>query len=684
MPEPMSFVDRLNAMHHEELTALLAAVARDEHVLVTAPSRMIPELCRIVQRVTDAIVAEPESSDLTAQTQIAALKQATASHKAVVLPYLDVALGLTREADASIDTWLRSPQNRGVPLVALSASRVPPSFERSFDRVIHVRRTPIHLALSASEKLHLAGKHLARVEDLTFGVDASSLTRALLMAWREPRERRVTALETALGADCAALAALAGLQVEVDALRAHRAAALRSGRGLRLLVLGAPGSGKSTIALALAQSLGRVVSLSAAETLAYDGTFAPDNAVARTFESTLDGDAVTLDDIDVTIRRAPEYSGVGGLRAALGNPRFRRVHVIATATHDVGLDPSLRGHFDVVQLRALDRSARAEVLGRALSDRGVSLTDALVGNTAELTDGFADETTGERYGPRRLQRVAARVESLVAGGASVTADAVRAIIDAERRTAYDPVPWDLIGGLHAIKRELEEELIRPSVALRERPELAHRLMVHGLLFNGPTGTGKTFLGRSLGQVLGLPTVAIRASDLLAQFVGQTEEAIRTLFANLRALGGALLFIDEVDSLLPHRGRSVMGYERPIVNAMLSELDGLKSNARGLIVIGATNRKDDIDEAALRPGRLELHLEFAPPSRAEAVDMLERAAEHTGLALDQELCAELVERLWARDGGTTPARLAHLCRRAARRGLWDHAWRPTLGSLLALA
>lgn len=209
---------------------------------------------------------------------------------------------------------------------------------------------------------------------------------------------------------------------------------------------------------------------------------------------------------------------------------------------------------------------------------------------------------------------------VAAAGTRVTADllmrAVEATTPSLGTTSLGEIPsygFERVANLEEVKQRLTESVIWQ---MRE-PERFTRLGIEpprGLLLYGPPGTGKTFVVRALANESGAAFFTIKGAELLDKYVGESERAVREVFARARAVAPALLFFDEIDALAPVRGRSTNSVTDSVVAALLTEMDGVA--ARGdVFVIGATNRRDLVDPALLRPGRLEVHLRLGLPSGA---------------------------------------------------------------------
>jgi transitional endoplasmic reticulum ATPase len=172
--------------------------------------------------------------------------------------------------------------------------------------------------------------------------------------------------------------------------------------------------------------------------------------------------------------------------------------------------------------------------------------------------------------------------------------------------------FDRVANLEEVKQRLTESVIWQ---MRE-PERFARLGIEpprGLLLYGPPGTGKTFVVRALAHEAGAAFLTVKGAELLDKFVGESERAVREVFARARAVAPAILFFDEIDALAPVRGNSNNSVTDSVVAALLTEMDGVVERGE-VFVIGATNRRDLVDPALLRAGRLETHLYLGLPER----------------------------------------------------------------------
>lgn len=188
-----------------------------------------------------------------------------------------------------------------------------------------------------------------------------------------------------------------------------------------------------------------------------------------------------------------------------------------------------------------------------------------------------------------------------------------------------------IGGLddefsNIFRRAFVSRIFPPSIV--ERMGIQH---VKGILLYGPPGTGKTLMARQIGKMLNCnEPLIVNGPEILNKFVGASEENVRKLFAPAEAEYKAkgeesslhIIIFDELDAICKQRGstNNGTGVGDSIVNQLLSKMDGV-NQLNNILIIGMTNRLDMIDEALLRPGRLEIHMEIGLPDEKGRVQIL---------------------------------------------------------------
>ena len=171
----------------------------------------------------------------------------------------------------------------------------------------------------------------------------------------------------------------------------------------------------------------------------------------------------------------------------------------------------------------------------------------------------------------------------------------------ENRNDTEPKTFDEVGGLHALKQDLK--IVVDFMKNQQNYVDAGAKLPRGVLLVGPPGTGKTLLARVIAKEAGVNFLYMAGSDFVEMNVGRGAARVRNLFREARKQAPCIVFIDEIDTLCGKRGgeRGEHSEDRKTLTALLAEMDGFKTT-ENILVIGATNRVDDIDGAALRPGR----------------------------------------------------------------------------------
>lgn len=233
--------------------------------------------------------------------------------------------------------------------------------------------------------------------------------------------------------------------------------------------------------------------------------------------------------------------------------------------------------------------------------------------------------------------------------------------------------FDDLGGMeHQLARA--RRLIDLSLNKREELAAIGGRPIRGVLFTGPPGTGKTMLARVIAKEAGASFFQIKGPQIFSKWVGESEEMIRRVFASATAKAPAIIFFDEIDAIAARRGE---GHEagRQVVAQLLTEMDGF-SPSKHVVVIAATNRKDFLDPALLRPGRFDWQVPFDALDEGGRLAVLrasgQRIRQASGLPLAR-VAAETV--------GWSAARLAAVWSEAALLALADDRRRVTREDLL---
>jgi transitional endoplasmic reticulum ATPase len=454
-----------------------------------------------------------------------------------------------------------------------------------------------------------------------------------------------------------------------------------------VLLHGPPGCGKTLIARAVAhETSARFFNVAGPEII--DQWYGASEAhLRRVFEAAArQAPAIIfLDEVDAIAPKREQLSGerqaerrlVAQLLTLMDGLEARgNVVVIAATNIPDTLDPALRrpGRFDrELAIGAPDRPGRREIL--SIFTRGMPLgDDADLDALAAQTHGFvgADlEALCREAGMSALRRALGGPELTQGQLASdvlmelhVGADDFQAALhevapSALRALAVEipEVGWDDVGGLEDVKRLLVETVEWP---LRHPQLFAHFGVrsARGVLLHGAPGVGKTLLARALAHESQANFIAVRGPQLFSMYLGETERAVRELFARARQVAPCVVFFDELDALAPARGVADSQTAERVVAQLLTEIDGLQG-LQGVVVVAATNRPELIDPALLRPGRFDMLVALPPPDDEARLAILRVHTRSMPLAGDVDLA-----RIAATTAALAGAELEALCRRAA--------------------
>lgn len=223
------------------------------------------------------------------------------------------------------------------------------------------------------------------------------------------------------------------------------------------------------------------------------------------------------------------------------------------------------------------------------------------------------------------------------------------------------VRFDDIAGLEDVKQDIRLKMIYPV----QNPDLAKRFGIAtggGILLYGPPGTGKTMVARAVACEIEATFFSIKPSQIMSKWVGEAEQNIQQLFDQARAEPVSIIFIDEVEALVPARRDSQSTVMQRVVPQILAELEGFdrkKDSPNTLLFIGATNEPWSLDPAMLRPGRLDEKIYVGLPDAPARHKMLEIYLAGRPLADDVDF-AELTDRL----EGYSGADIKNICHKAA--------------------
>ncbi len=218
------------------------------------------------------------------------------------------------------------------------------------------------------------------------------------------------------------------------------------------------------------------------------------------------------------------------------------------------------------------------------------------------------------------------------------------------------VSWDDVGGLKEAKEKLRELVELPLL----RPDLFKKAGIKpskGILLHGVPGTGKTLLAKAVATEANANFISIKGPELISKFVGESEKHIREIFKKARQVSPTIIFFDEFDSISKTRGHSLTDSTERVVNQLLTELDGIEE-LESVIVIAATNRRDLIDNALLRPGRIDSIVELKVPDEKTRKEIFKVHTKE--MPLDKSI---KLEEFIKKTQGWTGAEIEAICRNA---------------------
>jgi transitional endoplasmic reticulum ATPase len=352
--------------------------------------------------------------------------------------------------------------------------------------------------------------------------------------------------------------------------------------------------------------------------------------------------------------------------------------VIAATNRPDAIDEALRrpGRFDrEIIIGVPDESGRREVLG--IHTRGMPLGRTVdLKELARTTYGFVGADLAALTREAAIEAVRRIMPKIDLGSGIIAPDilenlkvtredfqeALKRVQPSAMREVMVQVPnvrWEDIGGLDEAQMRLKEGIELPL----KNPAAFRRLGIRpakGFLLYGPPGTGKTLLAQAVAREAQANFIAVKASDLLSKWYGESEQQIARMFHRARQVAPTIIFLDEIDSLAPARTGGSSGGSQVtdrVVNTLLAEMDGLEE-MQSVVVIGATNRPTFMDPALLRPGRFDELVYVTVPDAGGRRRILAIHTAKMPLAYDVDL-----DDIAARTDRFTGADLEDVVRRA---------------------
>ena len=452
-----------------------------------------------------------------------------------------------------------------------------------------------------------------------------------------------------------------------------------------VLLHGPPGTGKTRLALAVAnESDAQFFTINGPEIMgsAYGES---EKRLREVFEQAQRSAPaiVFIDEIDSIAPKRQNVSGeaekrlVAQLLTLMDGLTKSNIVVIAATNRPDAIDEALRrpGRFDrEIIIGVPDEKGRREILG--IHTRGMPLGKGVdLNELARSTHGFVGADLASLTREAAIEAVRRIMPKLDLDARTIPPEvledlcvekddfreALKRVQPSAMREVMVQAPtigWSDIGGLDEACERLREGVELPL----KNPQAFDRLGIRpakGFLLYGPPGTGKTLLAKAVAKEAEANFISLKSSDLLSKWYGESEQQIARMFARARQVAPCVLFIDEIDSLVPARGT---GGNEPqvtarVVNTILAEMDGMEE-LQSVVVIGATNRPALVDPALLRPGRFDELVYVGPPDEAGRVLILGIHTRAMPLAKDVDL-----KKIAAQTGRYTGADLEDVVRRA---------------------
>jgi transitional endoplasmic reticulum ATPase len=434
-----------------------------------------------------------------------------------------------------------------------------------------------------------------------------------------------------------------------------------------VLLYGPPGTGKTLLAKAVAgETNAHFISISGPEIMGkhYGES---EERIREIFTQAEENSPsiVFIDEIDSIAPKRDEVSGelekriVSQLLTLMDGMKSRgNVVVIAATNRPDSIDPALRrpGRFDrEIEIGIPDDEGRFDIL--SIHTRGMPIDEKVdLKQISKTTHGFvgADlEILSKEAAMKSLRRILPEIDydeekisSEILEKIQITSDDFREALkevspSALREVQVPNVSWDDVGGLENLKEELKEAVEWP-IKYKDAYDYVNVESPKGILLDGPPGTGKTLIAKALAKMTDSNFISIKGPELLSKWVGESERGIREIFRKARQAAPCIIFLDEVDALVPRRGSggSNSHVTENVVSQILTEIDGLEE-LNNVLIIAATNRLDIIDEAFLRPGRFDRIIKVPNPDEKGRQHIFEIHTKKKPLASDVKI-SEIVK------------------------------------------
>ena len=456
-----------------------------------------------------------------------------------------------------------------------------------------------------------------------------------------------------------------------------------------VLLFGPPGSGKTLIARAIANETGAFFFLlNGPEIMSKMAGEAEANLRKAFEEAEKNSPAIIfIDEIDSIAPKRDKTNGeverrvVSQMLTLMDGLKGRgHVVVLAATNRPNSIDPALRrfGRFDrELDIGVPDEVGRMEIL--RIHTKNMKLAeDVDLADVAKQTHGYVGADMAALCTEAALQCIREKMDLIDIEDETIDAEVLDAMAvtnehfrfamgqtnpSSLRETVVEipDVTWEDIGGLEDVKKNLQEMILYPI----EHPDKFHKFGMSpskGVLFYGPPGCGKTLLAKAVAHECSSNFISIKGPELLTMWFGESEANVREVFDKARGAAPCVLFFDELDSVGIARGSSqgdAGGAGDRVLNQLLTEMDGVGSK-KNLFFIGATNRPDILDEALIRPGRLDQLIYIPLPDKPSRVSVIKAVLRKSPIApnINMDFLGDLTD-------GFTGADITELCQRATK-------------------
>ncbi|HHT9111796.1 MAG TPA: CDC48 family AAA ATPase [Candidatus Wunengus sp. YC65] len=393
---------------------------------------------------------------------------------------------------------------------------------------------------------------------------------------------------------------------------------------------------------------------------------------------------IFLDEIDAIAPKREHVVGdvekrVVAQLLALMDGLDNRGHVIVIAATNIpgALDPALRrpGRFDrEISIPIPDQNARLTIL--EVHSRGMPLSeDVNLNKLAEITHGFVGADLQALCRESAMLCLRKALPEIDLGMPNIPYEtmmnlkvsmdhffeALKEIEPSALREVFVEIPnvrWEDVGGLETVKQQIREAVEWPL----KYPDMFKQAKINtpkGILLYGPPGTGKTLLAKAVANETKVNFISVKGPALISKYVGESERGIRDTFKKAKQAAPCIIFFDELDVITPRRGEGSDSHvtER-VIGQFLTEMDGIEE-LKGVLVLAATNRMDQIDPALLRAGRFDYLIEIPIPDEETRLKIFQVHTKDKPLekGLDMKKFAQETE-------GMTGADIELICKKAA--------------------